>query len=262
MRSRSMNHLVIGYLGQVGSAIYQLLHDCKIYAVHGTDLIEDKSYVRYNPPIKYLKFNVIHVCIPFTSDFFNTITHMMVYGNNETIIIIHSTVKPGTCNILSQKYKNVVYSPVRGNHENGLVSELQKYKKYYATTNSKIIHQVARIFSWMNISSKGYHGDPTSLEYIKLYNTTWHYMNVVFAEDLVTMSDEKNLDLEIMASFIDSTMDRTVYPYAQSVGYKDHCLEPNAELLVKEGSLLADFLIRRNKAFRKKYGNEKKWIKE
>ncbi|NHJ01375.1 MAG: hypothetical protein EAX86_04495 [Candidatus Heimdallarchaeota archaeon] len=256
---KRMKHLVLGHHGEVGSAIYKLLKNHADYIVHGIDIVETTF------KNKNIKFDTIHVCIPFLpeDEFYRTVKDVLTYGKKEVILIIHSTVKPGTTNSLNEFCKNVVYSPVRGRHAEGLIHGLKTYQKFYMSENNEILSIVEQIFDRMNIPSKAISGNPTSLEYAKLFNTTWHYMNVVFAEEVYTMAEEKELDLEVISSFIDSTMDRKIYPYAQAVGNKknDHCLDPNAHLLSQEGSSFAAFLISRNYEFYKKYGNEQKRIK-
>ena len=108
-----MTDIILG-MGEVGETLFDLLEDKKFYCV-GIDLDDSKcknfSKNGIIPNAEYL-----HVCLPgelikFTDivlDWINKIENIQV-------VIIHSTVKPGTTRSIQEKSSiPILFSPVRG----------------------------------------------------------------------------------------------------------------------------------------------------
>tara|TARA_Y100000034_G_scaffold25708_3_gene30548 strand:+ start:12640 stop:13422 length:783 start_codon:yes stop_codon:yes gene_type:complete len=116
---------VIGHLGEVGSAIFELARGC--HTVIGIDKetwsTEDRA----------VTCEFMHVCLSYSEGF---IGHVMHYAAElqPDIVIVHSTVPPGTCDALyaalaEEHPVNVVHSPIRGVHPR-LKSGILHYTKY------------------------------------------------------------------------------------------------------------------------------------
>ena len=95
---------IIGY-GEIGRGLD------KVY--------KEKGYI---PKIKDLYMDddlrdvdVLNICIPYTESFVRDVKHY-IYGIQPGLVIIHSTVPPGTTDEISTDYPQVVHSPVRGVH--------------------------------------------------------------------------------------------------------------------------------------------------
>jgi hypothetical protein len=237
-------HLVIGHKGEVGSALFELLRKNQLpcYGVDKGDAIPD------------VLIDFIHICIPFSENFTNIVSQYVKNTKGEPILIIHSTVAPGTTKTLEKITDKVVFSPVRGKHPR-LEEGLLKYTKFFATTNKDIIEEIVKVFSSIGIKSQESDG-PTSLEAAKLLNTTWYFTQIVFVQEVIKLSMEHDFDTSLISKFVSSTGDRSLLPFAQKIG--GHCLVPNAEVMRDyTGSNLAKYLVELDKDFGELFGNRK-----
>lgn len=123
------NVLVMGGLGQVGSALAQVLS--KKNSVYILDLNEGPGL------IKDLDF--LHVCIPYTENFVG-IVYDVIEKYKPKYTVIHSTVPVGTTRQIGG---NVCHSPVRGQH-NDLKGSLLKFSKYMGSVNRRTAEAVKR----------------------------------------------------------------------------------------------------------------------
>jgi len=118
-----MTDLVVG-LGEIGRPLYDLLklrnfrtvgYDPNIPEFEGTPLEE--------------KYDMIHICVPYLNETqFDDI--VKPYTKLTNIVVIHSTVAPGT-----SKRLGCVYSPVRGVHHD-MLNCLQWFSKFYSGPES------------------------------------------------------------------------------------------------------------------------------
>jgi len=109
--------LVVG-LGEIGKPIKKLL-EMRGFKVQGTDIKQLR-------PLED-NYDFIHVCFPYSQDFENEVKTWKLFGQ----VIVHSTVKPGTCDRLG-----VIYSPIRGIHAR-MFDDLEGYTKYYSGNFNK-----------------------------------------------------------------------------------------------------------------------------
>lgn len=96
-----MKLLVVGSKGQIGSAIVEVLSDT--YEVSGVDI---------GTPTPSQSFDIMHVAIPYSQDFVETVTR---YEDQYQpgAVVIHSTVPVGTCDP-----HGWTHAPIRGRHPN------------------------------------------------------------------------------------------------------------------------------------------------
>jgi len=93
-------------LGEVGGALFRVME--KSYPnIAAYDLLHS---VRYEEDGKY---DVLHVCIPWSDTFLNSV-RAFVSIHNPSLVVVHSTVPVGT----TAKIPNSVHSPVLGDHTN------------------------------------------------------------------------------------------------------------------------------------------------
>lgn len=118
--------LVIGS-GEVGTAIYAVLRDAGA-----------QVHLRDTEPLN-LSAGVLHICYPwsptFTEDTLEYARHHLA-----SLVIVHSTVPPGTCDPY-----NWVHSPVRGRHpelEDGIRAFTKHVGGYYAEHAAKLLSDV------------------------------------------------------------------------------------------------------------------------
>src|SRR3989338_8588060 len=123
-----MKKSMIGVLGvgEVGKAVGEAFK--KKFIVRGKDLDYDE--------IEKNQLEVLHVCLPYSSNFINLVCFQAKL-NKPKLIVIHSTVLPGTT---EQIYKRVrvptVHSPVMGTHPN-LKRDILKFPKFIGPVNNK-----------------------------------------------------------------------------------------------------------------------------
>ena len=111
-----MTDLVVG-LGEIGKPLYDLLRN-RNFKVHGYDSDDTKTKDMLED-----KYDMIHICIPYSDTFEGAVKPYTYLTNN---VIIHSTVPPGT-----SKKLGCIYSPVRGIH-NDMYNHLQYFAKFYS----------------------------------------------------------------------------------------------------------------------------------
>jgi hypothetical protein len=114
-----MKVIVMGGLGQVGSALAGILEDhrCRVYIL---DKKED-----FRPPKGNVEF--LHVTVPWHDKFVETVKRVK-HEYQPKWIIVHSTVPVGTTRKIGY---NAIHSPVRGQHDD-LEHGLQRFMKYVA----------------------------------------------------------------------------------------------------------------------------------
>ena len=246
-----MEHLVLGHLGEVGSAM-KIILTAAGETVAGIDLDQQDVINRHQ------KFDVIHVCYPYSQSVDRiTITYLISHSKAGTICIVHSSLVPGTMQKIIGVFPSTVYSPVKGMHPD-LVSDLEHYLKYYASTDPELLRRTGEIFDKMGIHGKGWLADPVNLEHAKIINLNLHATRIVFAQQVAGLITEKKLDRELIVSFIESTGDRTVLPYAQTMD--GHCV--HWALTVASDYLALAYQLRiLNADFFKRYQHEKLFLK-
>lgn len=112
-------HLVVGHLGEVGSALHKLLttRNPRGEDVLGIDAHQSLPDLPRDPLI-------MHVTIPWSDNFVaavNGYTHLL----EPELVIVHSTVPVGTCDT-----NGWVHSPVRGRHPH-LYEGLATFTKHF-----------------------------------------------------------------------------------------------------------------------------------
>src|SRR5712692_8859060 len=91
---------VIAGLGEIGSPILQLISKVSIAVGFDTNekLMDKKKLKRYEK----LETSFLHICIPFNKNFDSNVTSLYNKFRPE-IIVIHSTISPGTTSKLQSK---------------------------------------------------------------------------------------------------------------------------------------------------------------
>lgn len=120
-----MNVIVMGGLGQVGSALVDILEEHR-HRVHILDKAEEMEVPKNG------KYDFLHVCIPY-GDYFVSQVNRVVRDYDPTYVIVHSTVPVGTTRRIGPF---AAHSPVRGQHPN-LKDGLLKFTKYVGAHHDK-----------------------------------------------------------------------------------------------------------------------------
>ncbi|NPA69175.1 MAG: GDP-mannose dehydrogenase [Crenarchaeota archaeon] len=229
-----MRVLVIG-LGEVGRPLYEIIKECNKFEVYGYDIDPSRTVNKLEDvprPVDY-----VHICIPY-KNFEDFITCLRNYREIFTprLIIIHSTVAPGTTRVLHDRFvrygTHVVHSPVRGVHKK-MKEHLKFWTKWIGapcdTCRDEAKKHLEEIGFKVRVASS-----PESTELGKLWETilravlisTWHEIHrttMMFGGDLVEIG-------EFIGEVHEVLHDRPVM-YPDVIG--GHCLIPNTELLLK-----------------------------
>ncbi len=138
-----MTDIILG-MGEVGETIYDLLKDRKFNCV-GIDLDNSKckNYTE-NKVIENPEY--LHVCLPGELVKFTDIVIEWINKiKNIQVVVIHSTVKPGTTKIVQGKTSiPILFSPVRGVHKRFL-SDIKKYTKFISFDGKEIDSKIKNL---------------------------------------------------------------------------------------------------------------------
>lgn len=157
-----MKHLVIG-LGQIGSAVYQVLSDK--YEVDALDI---------NPePVKD-KVDVLHICFPYSETFVKEVKRYQIKYSPQ-LVIIYSTLPIGT----TKKIKHAVHSPVEGKHPR-LAMSVRVGLRWIGYNNDEDKKLAQKI--WRPITLCESVPDSDWTEFLKMASTSKYGINLVWAD--------------------------------------------------------------------------------
>jgi hypothetical protein len=214
-------HLVIGHLGQIGSAVHRYL--AEHHEVSGLDTQSQDTPTSY--------FDALHVCIPYSLSFTVTVSELQSkYLTENGLTIIHSTVPVGTTDTL-----NSVHSPMRGIHPN-LYQGLLTFTKYFGGPRAD---EAAQYFSTLTTQTIS---NAKTTEAAKLWDTTAYGLMIVLEKEIHTYCEQHNLDFNIVYTQFTETynqgytalgMPHVARPVLKHVTgpIGGHCVIPNLELL-------------------------------
>lgn len=221
-----MKHIVLGY-GDVGKAICEILGP--LYEVTKYDPITDKE----KPTGRY---DVVHVCFPYSAKFIDIVNDYIV-DYNPSLVIIHSTVAPGTTSAI--KLAPCVHSPVRGRHPDMVRDIRDIYVKYFGGPCAK---EAAQIFDNCGVKTKCFE-QPETTELGKLFcNISWglilaftqeqdricKYFGVRFEDAVTEFNRSRNAGLE------DIGRNEAKMPVLYPGFIGGHCVMPNVNILMQE----------------------------
>jgi len=158
-KSNIREKVVIGYRGEIGSAIYKIFkaeygidyYEGKLtiprFWWHPTDdfkiphIDSDNGYVDINDLPQDL---IMHVCIPYTKEFNETV---MKYNQilKPSMIIVHSTVPPEELEELAYDMGHstpVIHCPINGKHPN-IEADIRKYTMFVGPVTTEKDGQMA-----------------------------------------------------------------------------------------------------------------------
>lgn len=211
--------VVIG-LGEVGRPLYDVLSE-----THKPTIGVDRAEVAVEEEV-----SIMHLCYPFqdTANFVQIALHYAT-KYNPAIIVINSTVAPGTTTTIEKRVGvNCVYSPVRGKHVR-MHDELRRYQKFVAGSNEESAETIATHFNSAGIRTAKM-SKPETLELAKLFETTYFGLLIAWAQDMDRFAKSCGSDYLEAAKFfgeIDYLPPRIFLP--GFIG--GHCVMPNIDIL-------------------------------
>jgi len=228
-----MTDIILG-MGEMGETLFDLLVDRKFDCV-GIDLDNTKcKKYSENEVIKNPEY--LHVCLPGElTEFTNIVLNWMDKIKNIQVVIIHSTVKPGTTKIIQEKSSiPILFSPVRGVHRRFL-NDIKKYTKFISfdgiEIDSKIKIDLENRFEkvdWMSTTK--------TAELAKiLVDTTYYGWLINYAQITKMICEKENVDFDEMWKFADEiheNLGNRPKMFPGIIG--GHCVIPNLDLIEYE----------------------------
>ncbi len=218
-----MNHVVIGALGQIGTAIKTVLAGDAENIIFEVD--KGTEWPRE-------KMDVMHVAIPYDKKFVEIIKEYQDYMKPD-ITIIHATVPPGTSRKLG-----AVHSPVTGRHPN-LTESVMTFIKAFGCDNVTKARYAAKVFEDCGVKTSIAPNAETT-EAGKLWQTLQFGIQVALQKEGYKYFDKVGADPQFAYHFMN---------YIYNSGYEDmqepwalptltnvpgpiggHCIVPNAKI--------------------------------
>lgn len=239
-----MTDIILG-MGEVGSTLFELLVQRGFNCV-GID--SDKSKCKnYSENIPIENPEYLHICLPGElNEFLEITTNWIKKINDLQVVIIHSTVKPGTTKNLQDKFDlPVLFSPVRGVHKRFL-DDIKKYTKFIssdkAEVSPKIKLEVEKRFQkiqWMSTTK--------TAELAKiLVDTTYYGWLINYAQITKMICDKEKIDFDEMWKFADEiheNLGNRPKMYPGIIG--GHCLDGNEIIYIKTDIGMRPITIRK-----------------
>jgi len=228
-----MTDIILG-MGEVGETLFDLLVDRKFDCV-GIDL-DDSKCKNYSENQVIQNPQYLHVCLPGELEkFTNIVIEWVDKIKNVQVVVIHSTVKPGTTKSIQEKLSiPILFSPIRGVHRRFL-DDIKKYTKFIsfddANIDSKIKKDLENRFEkidWMSTTK--------TAELAKiLVDTTYYGWLINYAQITKMICEKENIDFEEMWKFADEiheNLGNRPKMFPGIIG--GHCVIPNLNLVEYE----------------------------
>ena len=228
-----MTDIILG-MGEVGETLFDLLAErgfncigidvdkskCKNYS--GNSTIENPEY--------------LHVCLPGElTEFVDITSNWISKIEGLKVVLVHSTVKPGTTKNIQKKSKVLVlFSPVRGVHKRFL-EDIKKYTKFIASDDKQIDPKIKsdlekrfQKVDWMSTTK--------TAELAKiLVDTTYYGWLINYAQITKMICEKEGIDFDEMWKFADEiheNLGNRPKMYPGIIG--GHCIIPNLSLVEYE----------------------------
>ena len=228
---------VVAGIGEIGKSILKILSKDNI--VVGFDLNPDLMDKRKIERYKNLKTSFMHIAIPVTGKFINDVLKLYKKFQPECIVI-HSTIRPGTTEILQRKLSiPVMYSATRGVHKR-MIYDLKRYTKFFvispnAPRGKWASSRYVKMMKHCGIKTKKM-TKPETLELAKIIcDTSYLGWLVNYAQLSNMIANEYGVNYDEMWSFteeIQKFLGNRPKMYPGIIG--GHCVLPNLDLINNE----------------------------
>ena len=228
-----MTDIILG-MGEVGETLFDLLVERNFDCV-GID-VDTSRCKNYSENSTIKNPECLHICLPGElTEIIGVTTNWISKLVGLQMVLIHSTVKPGTTKKIQKNSKvPVLFSPVRGVHERFL-EDVKRYTKFIASDNRQIdlklksdlekrFHKV----DWMSTTK--------TAEFAKiLVDTTYYGWLINYAQITKMICDKEGIDFDEMWKFsneIHENLGNRPKMYPGIIG--GHCVIPNLNLIEYE----------------------------
>ena len=239
--------MVIGFKGEVGMPLYQLIRGVPEYEVIGLDI----------EPTEYRgKVDIMHICYPCVDEEeFIKSTVEYIRRFNPELVIINSTVIPGiTEKIHKLTGKRIVHSPVRGMTPH-MKHDLLHFIKYIGGVDEESARMAQEHFESIGIPTK-ICDSPRETELAKIINTTYYALLIAWFQEIYRICKKLGVNYEQVVDFIKTTEGRPIL-YPGYIG--GHCLIPNIKLLLNViDSKFLRLILESNEEWKREFGETSK----
>lgn len=229
---------ILGY-GEIGKSVARFYQNKERFNL----LVKDRKIDQFAEQ----KLDVLNIAIPYFSEkqFIDAVVKV-IKKNKPGLVIVHSTIVPGTTKKLIQKTKaRVIHSPVRGVHPK-LYEGIKTFIKFIGTEDMKIGEMVKKHFHSIGIKNVKVLKPAAATELNKLIDTTYYAHCIVFTDYVEQIFKKYHIPFEAFQDFNLSYNDGykklgkpnvarpTLYPPSKTnrkIG--GHCQIPNATILEK-----------------------------
>lgn len=135
---------------------------------------------------------------PKIHEVLDVVNHYLPLMNKNQLVILRSTIYPGTTEIIEQMLYNhfnakpkLAFCPERILQGKG-IEEIKNLPQIISAVNDDARKQAEEIFS--KIASKVIHLEPIEAELLKLMTNTWRYLEFAIANQFYMMVEDKGLD--------------------------------------------------------------------
>ena len=228
-----MTDIILG-MGEVGETLFDLLIDRKFDCI-GIDL-DDSKCKNYTENEIIENPQYLHVCLPGELEKFTDIVIEWINKiKNIQVVVIHSTVKPGTTKTIQERSSiPILFSPVRGVHRRFL-DDIKKYTKFISFDGTKIDSKIKKDLEnrfekvdWMSTTK--------TAELAKiLVDTTYYGWLINYAQITKMICEKENVDFDEMWKFADEiheNLGNRPKMFPGIIG--GHCVIPNLNLVEYE----------------------------
>ena len=228
-----MTDIILG-MGEVGETLFDLLVDRKFDCI-GIDL-DDSKCKNYTENEIIENPQYLHVCLPGELEKFTDIVIEWINKiKNIQVVVIHSTVKPGTTKTIQERSSiPILFSPVRGVHRRFL-DDIKKYTKFISFDNTEINSEIKKDLEnrfekvdWMSTTK--------TAELAKiLVDTTYYGWLINYAQITKMICEKENVDFDEMWKFADEiheNLGNRPKMFPGIIG--GHCVIPNLNLVEYE----------------------------
>ena len=228
-----MTDIILG-MGEVGETLFDLLVERNFDCVGiDVDISRCKNYSE-NSTIKNPE--CLHICLPGElTEIIGVTTNWISKLVGLQMVLIHSTVKPGTTKKIQKNSQvPVLFSPVRGVHKRFL-EDVKRYTKFIASDNRQIdlklksdLEKRFHKIDWMSTTK--------TAEFAKiLVDTTYYGWLINYAQITKMICDKEGIDFDEMWKFaneIHRDLGNRPKMYPGIIG--GHCVIPNLNLIEYE----------------------------
>jgi hypothetical protein len=214
--------LVVG-LGEIGAPLLEIVRG--VYSAEGLD-IEPKQI--HGP------FDVLHICVPYNSDFVDTASDYVARFDPK-LTIIESTVLPSTTDKIYEKTREpICHSPVRGRKADGFKWAYYAYTKFIGPAEPEFGKMAEDYYHSLGFKTLMC-SSPMETEFMKILNTTYYGLMIVWFQEIHRICRQFKIDEKRIIEFFKSNEVNSGGKHPRPVFYpgviKGHCVIPNAQLL-------------------------------